>query len=88
MPIRLIDRLDGDSERTVGTLAASLDETLHNVSQHLSVLRSAGAVTRRHQGREAFYRLADPVAMRVYEQVAAGLIAESVRLRRTIDRPE
>ncbi len=84
--VRLIDRLDEDGERTVGALALALDERLHNVSQHLAVLRLAGAVTRRHQGREAFYRLSDPVAMRVYEQIAAGLLAESARLGGLINR--
>lgn len=83
--VRLIDRLDEDGQRTVGTLAEALDERLHNVSQHLAILRSAGVVTRRHQGREVFYKISDPTAMRVYEEVAAGLLAESARLGRLID---
>lgn len=87
-PVRvlLIDRLDEEGERTVGALAAALDERVHNVSQHQSILRSAGAVTRRHQGREVFYQLTDPVAMGVYEQIAAGLLAQSARLGGLIDR--
>lgn len=83
--VRLIDELDREGELSVGALAQALGETLHNVSQHLAVLRSAGAVTRRQQGREVFYRLSDPAAMLVYEEVAAGLQAESVRLGRLID---
>jgi DNA-binding transcriptional ArsR family regulator len=86
--VRLIDWLDQEGERTVGALAEALDERLHNVSQHLAVLRSAGAVTRRHHGREAFYQLSDPAAMLVYEQVAAGLLAESARLGRLVNRRE
>lgn len=72
-------------ERTVGALAEALDERLHDVSQHLSILRSARAVTRRHHGREVIYQLSDPMALGVYEQVAAGLLAESIRLGRLID---
>lgn len=84
--VRLVDRLDMDGERTVGALAEVLDERLHNVSQHLSILRSAGAVTRRRHGREVLYQLSDGLAMRVYEQIAAGLADESARLGRLIDR--
>ncbi|UJA21643.1 helix-turn-helix transcriptional regulator [Thermoleophilia bacterium SCSIO 60948] len=86
--VRMLDRLDADGEQTVGALADALDERLHNISQHLAVLRSAGAVSRRHHGRQVFYRLSDPVAMPVYEHVAAGLRAESIRLNQLIDRRE
>lgn len=86
--VRLVDRLDHEGERTVGALAESLDETLHNVSQHLAILRSAGAVKRRHQGRESWYRLSDRGAVRVYEQVAAALLAEAERLGRLVERSD
>lgn len=84
--IRLVDCLDLGGERTVGALAHELDAPIHNVSQHLAILRSAGVVTRRHQGREVLYRLSDPVAMRIYEQIALCLLAESARLGGLIDR--
>jgi DNA-binding transcriptional ArsR family regulator len=72
--VRLLDRLELDGELAVGALAGALDERLHNVSRHLAILRTAGVVSRRHEGREVIYRLSDPAAIRVYEQVAAGLV--------------
>ena len=44
-----------------------------NMSQHLSVLRSAGLVTSRREGSTVFYRLADERvldAYRLLQQVA------------------
>ncbi len=48
-----------EEERTVGALAAGAGVSQPAVSQHLAVLRSAGLVTERRQGRFTHYR-ADP----------------------------
>ncbi|MBA3261723.1 MAG: helix-turn-helix transcriptional regulator [Thermoleophilaceae bacterium] len=50
--VRLIDLLEREGELSVGAVAETLGESLHNVSQHLAVLRSAGIVQRRRRGRE------------------------------------
>ena len=47
----------------VGRLAAELGVSQPNVSQHLSVLRTAGLVDAERDGREVRYRLADPDVM-------------------------
>jgi ArsR family transcriptional regulator, virulence genes transcriptional regulator len=47
----------------VGRLAAELGASQPNVSQHLSVLRTAGLVESERDGREVRYRLADPDVM-------------------------
>jgi DNA-binding transcriptional ArsR family regulator len=70
--VRLIDRLDHSGERSVGVLADVLDERLHNVSQHIAILRSADVVTRRHQGRE--------VANGDRWRVAAGLFGRGAEV--------
>jgi ArsR family transcriptional regulator len=63
----------------VGRLAAELDMSQPNASQHLAVLRSTGIVEAEREGRGVRYRLADPDVVR-----ACGLMTEV--LRRRIDR--
>ncbi|MGH2745627.1 MAG: ArsR/SmtB family transcription factor [Thermoleophilaceae bacterium] len=82
--VRIIDRLHLDGEQTVGGLAGLLGERLNNVSQHLAVLRVAGTVSRRHRGREAWYRLDEDVAV-LYEAIARSLASEAARRGRLID---
>ncbi len=60
-PARLeILELLAQGERTVESLAAELDLSLANTSQHLQVLRQAALVDSRKQGLFVHYRLADP----------------------------
>jgi len=47
-------------EASVGELASRVSCQVPNMSQHLSVLRSAGLVTARRDGSTVYYRLADP----------------------------
>ena len=47
----------------VGRLAAAIEASQPNVSQHLAVLRSAGIVEAERDGREVRYRLTDPDVM-------------------------
>ncbi len=50
--------------RLVGELAEELHLSQPNVSQHLTVLRTAGLVDADREGREARYRLTDADVMR------------------------
>ncbi|HYQ00076.1 MAG TPA: metalloregulator ArsR/SmtB family transcription factor [Polyangiaceae bacterium] len=52
----LIDAL-GRGERIVSDLVASLDITQSAVSQQLAILKSAGLVSERAEGRFRYYRL-------------------------------
>ncbi len=61
--IKLVDALDRDGEMTVHALADAAGVTLYNASQHLAVLRRAGIVRRRQEGRMACYALADPTVI-------------------------
>jgi len=47
-------------EASVGELATRVSCQVPNMSQHLSVLRSAGLVAARRDGSTVYYRLADP----------------------------
>jgi DNA-binding transcriptional ArsR family regulator len=49
-----------DGEASVGELATRVSCQVPNMSQHLSVLRSAGLVTTRREGNTVYYRLVDP----------------------------
>lgn len=82
--VRLVDLLAREGEMTVGALAEALGERLHNVSQHLAVLRSAGVVSRRQRGREVLYWLASPEAVSIYERVAVAMREQADRLGRAV----
>jgi ArsR family transcriptional regulator len=62
----------------VGRLAELIGATQPNVSQHLSVLRTAGVVEAERDGREVRYRLADPDVM-----VACGVMRGVLERRLT-----
>jgi DNA-binding transcriptional ArsR family regulator len=52
----LLDRL-AEEEQPVMALAESFDMSLPAVSQHLKLLREAGLVTERREGRQRIYTL-------------------------------
>lgn len=53
---RRVLELVRDDELPAGTLAARFDVSRPAVSRHLRVLREAGLVVERRQGRQRFYR--------------------------------
>ena len=60
-------------EQSVSDLSREVGCQVPNMSQHLTVLRSAGLVTSRREGSTVFYRLADERvldAYRLLQQVA------------------
>lgn len=57
--MRLLFALDGAEELCVGDLALALGASEDTVGYGLRMLRTAGLVTRRKDGRMAFYRLAE-----------------------------
>lgn len=58
----LFERLCRDGELTVGALTASAGVSQPAVSKHLGVLKQAGLVHDRHQGRQTHYS-ARPAAL-------------------------
>ena len=62
-----------EGERSVSDLSRDVGCQVPNMSQHLSVLRSAGLVSSRREGTTVLYRLADARvldAYRLLQQVA------------------
>lgn len=57
--LRILQELQAD-EQSVGALVELLDLQQANVSKHLQLLHQAGVVTRRREGLQVFYRIADP----------------------------
>jgi DNA-binding transcriptional ArsR family regulator len=51
----LFERLCREGEKTVGALTARAKVSQPAVSKHLAVLRRAGLVRNRHEGRETHY---------------------------------
>src|SRR5436190_1623674 len=72
--LELIEMM-GQGERSVDALARLVGLSIGNASQHLQLLRRAGVVTARKQGKQVLYQLAD---RDVIDLVAA--------LRRTAER--
>lgn len=66
--IRLLNALF-DGERTVMHLMSATGGNQANVSKHLKILLDAGLVSRRKEGTNAFYGVADPLVFTLCEQV-------------------
>jgi DNA-binding transcriptional ArsR family regulator len=58
--LRVVDRLGHAGPTTVSRLAAELDVSLPQLSNHLRRLRDAGLVRAQRTGRHAVYELTDP----------------------------
>ena len=59
-PVRLqIIRVLCDGEQSVTHLLAQIEASQSNMSRHLHVLHQSGVLTRRRDGHQIFYRLAD-----------------------------
>ena len=58
----LFEQLCRQGEQTVGALTAQAGVSQPAVSKHLGVLKQAGLVRDRHQGRQTHYR-AEPAAL-------------------------
>ncbi len=67
--VRLIDLLKLRGETTVQALADELGATQQNMSKHLGVLRQAGILARRREGRVVWYTLVDEDAFALVVRV-------------------
>ncbi len=69
----VLERL-AEGEQSVSELSREVGCQVPNMSQHLSVLRSAGLVQSRREGSTVFYRLTDDRVIDAYRllQLVAG----------------
>lgn len=91
-PKRLkIIALLAEQEMSVSEIAAVLDTSSSNVSQHLRVLRARNVVQTRKDGQTVYYRLMDPRIPKVCAEIRSilldgmnkrGEIARGMRLKK------
>ena len=72
MRLRLLHLLMG-GERHVNALVESSGGTQANVSRHLQTLADAGIVSRRKEGLQVFYAIADPSIFELCDLVCGSL---------------
>lgn len=77
--LEILHRL-ADGPVDVGRLATDIGASQPNVSQHLSLLRSAGLVEAERDGREVHYRLTDPDVIRACDLMREVLGRRLTRL--------
>ena len=70
--IRLLDQLR-DGPMAVGAIASELGTSQQNVSKHLSLLYSAGVVSRERSGNAVMYAIADQTVFDLCEHVCGGI---------------
>jgi len=74
-----------NGERSVSDIVAETGATQTNVSRHLGLMHRHGVLTRRREGTQVFYRVADPTMVDLCRSVCnriAGTIEERRPLRR------
>jgi ArsR family transcriptional regulator, virulence genes transcriptional regulator len=67
----------GEHARTVTEIAARLNLSLQNTSQHLRLMRDRGIVRAHREGREVQYALANPVFSECCGLVRQALVARA-----------
>ena len=72
MRLRLIQALF-DGERSVNALVGDTGGTQANISRHLQTLTQAHIVSRRKEGLQVFYAIADPSIYKLCELVCGSL---------------
>lgn len=92
--LMLLEQL-AQGERGVEALAVKVQATVANASQHLQLLRRAGLVTSRREGKSVIYRLTDDKTLLVLDlirQIAERNLAEVEHilsgLRDGVDAPQ
>jgi len=61
----------------VGAIVAATGATQSNISKHLSLLASAGVITRHKNGQFVYYGLSNPLTMKLCELVHKELLNQS-----------
>lgn len=87
-PVRLrILQLAWEKECSAGDLAAKFDMTFGAVSQHLALLREAGALKMRKDGRSRLYR-ADHAALGPLTPALEAMWADKLGMLKTLAEQE
>ncbi len=88
-PLRLrLVHLLFDGEKNVHTLVAESGGSQGNVSRHLHALAEAGVLSRRKDGLQVFYALADPTVYQLCDLACGSLEQQLARQASALHRPE
>jgi len=63
--LRIVEQLDLHGEQPVHRILAAVGGAQGLLSQHLNKLRQAGIIAARRDGREVYYRIAEPHALTI-----------------------
>jgi ArsR family transcriptional regulator, virulence genes transcriptional regulator len=65
-----------DGEKCVSELAGALDISVHNVSQHLRILRERLLLRSRKEGQTVYYSITNPKFVQACALIREGLVEE------------
>lgn len=74
-----------DGERCVGELATDLGISVHNVSQHLRILRERLLVRPRKEGQAVYYSITNPKFVQACALIREGLVEEHTATGRSLE---
>jgi ArsR family transcriptional regulator, virulence genes transcriptional regulator len=84
----MIMKLLSEGARPVGEIAATLNMTLQNTSQHLRVMKDQGIVSSQREGQTVSYSLTNPVFSQCCELVRRALTEEMHKKGQNLARVE
>lgn len=74
--IRLLYTMHSRGQASVGELTEAVAGSQANVSKHLNLLLGERLVIRKREGSKAIYRIADPMLIRLCDEVCGGLVKQ------------
>lgn len=85
MRLRLVHALFA-GEKSVNALVEATGGTQANISRHLQTLTQAQVLTRRKEGLQVFYAIADPTIFKMCELVCGSLEKQFARQAEAFER--
>jgi len=74
----------GDGEKCVGDLAAEIGISVHNVSQHLRVLKERRLVSSRKEGQTVYYHVTNQKFLQACALIRQALVEQHNELNQTL----
>lgn len=65
-----------EQEKTVSQIVEELGATQTNISRHLNLMHTSGVLARRKDGKQVYYRAADPAMLEICRSVCNHIAAQ------------
>jgi DNA-binding transcriptional ArsR family regulator len=78
----------GEGEKCVGDLAAEIGISVHNVSQHLRVLKERGMVVSRKEGQTVYYRITNQKFVQACALIRQALVEQHLAQSESLQAAE